>query len=96
MNVAPRSSGARTSLLTGGAGDLDQTLVPRLLSKGGYTGHPGTFIVLPPRARCALRSAQTPGFLDLGGSDRPRKRNAQLLGRLQRKLDRDPCGRPKL
>jgi hypothetical protein len=52
--------------------------------------------VLPPRVRRSLRSAQTPGLLDLGGRDRARKRDGQFLGRLQRELDRDPRGRPKL
>ena len=44
--------------------------------------------VLPARA-------QTGAFLDLGRRYRPGERAAQLLGRFQRQLDRDPRARPQ-
>src|ERR1700733_14702898 len=95
MNVVPWSSGARISRMTA---------VSPLLTKRGTSVWPRspappvrrTFIALPPRARRSLRPAQTTGFLDLGGRDRPGKCDGQFLGRLQRELDRDPRGWPKL
>ena len=50
----------------------------------------------PAQGAASLRPAQTPSFLYVGGRDRPGKCDGQFLGRLQRELDRDPRGRPKL
>ncbi len=43
---------------------------------------------LTPQTTQALHPAQSPAFLNLRRRDRPSKHTAQLLGRLQRKLDR--------